>query len=75
MVREVCVHDDHKVAGAEFEPMHVRGAEPEFARARLQVDALGGVDFLELARDDLCTVGGGVVDDYELPVEIATGGG
>jgi hypothetical protein len=32
---------------------------------------VGGVGFCELVGDDLGSVGGAVVDDYELPVELS----
>ena len=75
MVRKVGVHDDHEVAGAVFEAVYVGRAEAEFACARLQVDVFGGVEFLELAGDDLGAIRGSVVDDYEFPVEVAAGAG
>jgi hypothetical protein len=51
----------------------VGGAEAKLAGAWLQVDAFRGVEFLELAGDDLGAIRGGVVDDYEFPVEVAAG--
>jgi hypothetical protein len=52
----------------------VGGAEAKFAGARADLDALGGVGFLELGCDFLRAVGGAVVDDDEFPVEVAGGG-
>ena len=80
VVAEIGVHDDDKVAGGVGQAVRVRGAEAEFACARLEVDGAGGfevcgegcdgggwggvVGFLELACDVLRAVGGGVVDYY-----------
>lgn len=55
--------------------MHVGGAEAELARARAQEDALGGVEFLELLRDEEGVVWAGVVDYYDFPVEVVRGEG
>lgn len=71
MVAEVRVHDDDEVAGRKLQAVHVGGTEAELAGARLEEDARGAVGALELARDFLGAVGGAVVDDYELPVEVA----
>jgi hypothetical protein len=73
-VREVGVHDDDEVAGCELQAVDVRCAEAELAGARLEED-VWGVGFCELVGDDLGAVGGAVVDDYELPVEVAVDGG
>jgi hypothetical protein len=70
VVREVGVHDDDEVAGCELQAVDVRCAEAELAGARLEED-VWGVGFCELVGDDLGAVGGAVVDDYELPVEVA----
>jgi hypothetical protein len=51
--------------------MDVGGSEAEFTGARADLDALGGVDFLELRGDFLGAVWGAVVDDDEFPVEVA----
>lgn len=71
MVAEIRVHDDHVVSGCELQAVDVGGAEAEFASARADLDALGGVGFLELGGDFLGAVGGAVVDDYEFPVKVA----
>ena len=71
MVREVGVHDDDEVAGCVLQAVDVGGSESEFTSAGADLDALGGVDLLELGGDFLGTVGGAVVDDDEFPVEIA----
>jgi len=44
--------------------------ETKFAGAGAELDALGGVDFLELLRDVLGSVGGAVVDNDKFPVEV-----
>jgi len=73
VVGEVGVHDDDEVAGGELQAVDVGGAEAELAGARLEEDAGGAVGALELFGDFLGAVGGAVVDDYELPVEVAEG--
>lgn len=50
--------------------MDVGCSEAQLAWARAQVH-VGGVGFCELVGDDLGSVGGAVVDDYELPVELS----
>jgi hypothetical protein len=70
-MREVGVHDDDEVARRELQAVHVGGAEAELACARADLDALGGVGFLELRGYFLCAVGRAVVDDDEFPVEVA----
>jgi hypothetical protein len=50
--------------------MDVGRAETKFASAGAELDALGGVDFLELLCDVLGSVGGAVVDDDEFPVKV-----
>jgi hypothetical protein len=67
---EVGVHDDDEVSGCELETMDVGRTETKFSGASAELDALGGVDFLELLRDVLGSVGGAVVDDDKFPVEV-----
>lgn len=74
MVAEVGVHDDDEVARCELEAVDVGGAEAELACARPDLD-VRGVDFGKLRGDFLGTVGGAVVYDDELPVEVAARGG
>jgi hypothetical protein len=52
--------------------VHVGGAEPQLAGARLE-DDVRAVGFYQLGGYDLGAVRGAVVDDYELPVEVAVG--
>lgn len=70
VVREVGVHDDDKVARDKLEAVHVGRAETELARAGLE-DDVRGVGLDELVGDLLGAVGGAVVDNDELPVELA----
>lgn len=70
MVGEVGVHDDYEVAGAVLQAVDVGCAEAELAFSGVQVDA-AGVGFCELVGDELRAVWGGVVDDYEFPVEVS----
>jgi hypothetical protein len=70
-MREVGVHDDDEVARCELQAVDVGGAEAELAGARAELDARGGVGFLELLGDFLRSVRGAVVNDYELPVDVA----
>jgi hypothetical protein len=70
-MREIRVHDDDVVARRELQAVDVRGAETQFAGARPDLDALGGVRFLELRGDFLRAVGRAVVDNYELPVKVS----
>lgn len=68
VVRKVGVHDDDEVAGHELEAVDVGGAETEFAGSGFE-DDVRGVDFFELSGYVLSSVGGGIVDDYDFPVE------
>lgn len=54
--------------------MDVGGAEAEFAGAGFEEDVGGAVEGLELLGDGEGAVGGGVVDDYYFPVEVAVVG-
>ena len=71
MVGEVGVHDDDIGAAGELEAMNVGGAEAKFTGSRLQSDAFGGVELLELFGNGQGAVGGAVVDDDKFPVEFA----
>lgn len=73
MVGEVGVHDDDIGTAGELEAVHVGGTEAELAGARLQDDAFGAVELLELFGDGEGAVGGAVVDDDEFPIEFAVG--
>ena len=55
-----------------MEAVDVRGTEAKLACARADLDALRGVDFLELGSDFLSSVRRAVVDDDELPFEVTT---
>ena len=69
MVREIGVHNDHEVAGAELKAVNVGRTEAELAGASFEED-VGRVGFCELFCDGLRAVGGAIVNDYELPVEL-----
>lgn len=71
VVREISIHDDHKIASHEFQPMHVGGAESKFPGASAELDMFGAVRGDQLLRDFLRAVGGGIVDDNKLPVELS----
>ena len=71
MVTEIRIHDYGVVPRCELQAVHVRCAETQFARARLEEDAFGGVGRDELFGDFLGAVGGAVVDDDEFPVKFA----
>ena len=73
-MREVGVHYYHEVAGAELQTVNVGCTEAEFACAGFEED-VWRVGFCELVCDDLSSVRGAVVDDYELPVELPGGPG
>lgn len=51
--------------------MDVGRSQTKLAGARLQQDALRAVDFLELLGNVLRAIGGAIVDDDNLPVEVA----
>ena len=70
MVREVGIHDDDEVAARIFKAVDVGGAETKFAGSGLEDDAGGGVKGLKLFGNDEGAVGGGVINDDELPVEV-----
>ena len=52
--------------------MDVGGAETELARAGANLDALRAVNFLELRSDFLGPIWRAIIDDYKLPLKIAT---
>lgn len=70
MVGEIGVHDDHEVSGDELETMNVCGSKTELSSARTELDLVTSVDFDQLFCDILGAIGGGVVDDNELPCEV-----
>jgi hypothetical protein len=70
VVREVGVHDDDEGARGELQAVDIGRPKAELASAGLEED-VGGVGFCELVGDDLRSVGGAVVDDYEFPVEVS----
>lgn len=72
VVAEVGVHDDDEVARHELQPVHVRRAQPQLARARLE-HHVRAVGLDQLLRDHLRPVRRAVVDDYEFPVEVPVG--
>jgi hypothetical protein len=49
----------------------VGGSESKFASAGADLDLLGGVGLLELGSNFLGSVGRAIVNDDELPVEVA----
>lgn len=55
--------------------MNVSGAEAEFAWSRPQQDVFGVVELLELLGDFDGAVGGGIVHDDDLVVELVFGEG
>lgn len=71
VVAEVGVHDNHKVAAGVLQAVDVRGAEAEFARARLEHDVLGAPEPLQLFGDLERAVRGAVVHDDDFPVQVA----
>ena len=71
MVAEVGVHDDDIVAGRELQAVDIGRSETEFACSRVQFDMLGADGGDELLCDFLGAVGGAVVDNDDLPVEVA----
>jgi hypothetical protein len=73
VVREVGVHDDDEVALGELQPVDVGRAQAQLARARLQHDARGAVDLLQLLGNVLRAIRGAVVDDDEFPIELSRG--
>ena len=68
---EVGVHDDDIVAGRELQAVDIGRSETEFACSRVQFDMLGADGGDELLCDFLGAVGGAVVDNDDLPVEVA----
>lgn len=73
VVAKVGVHDDDKVARRKLQAVDVGGAEAELAGARLEEDVrLVRLD--QLVGDFLCSIGRSVVDNDELPVELAAAG-
>lgn len=71
VVRQVSVHDHHKVAAGQFQARRVRGAEAQLAGARLQNDPVAAVRVHQGAHHVGGAVGGGVVDDDDFKVEVA----
>ncbi|ROW05501.1 hypothetical protein VSDG_00440 [Cytospora chrysosperma] len=70
MVAEVGVHNDDVVAPGELQAVDVCGAQAELARAGLEGD-VWGVGLHELVGDFLGAIGGAVVDNDEIPVDVA----
>lgn len=70
MVREIRVHDDDVRPRRVLQAVDVRRAQAQFARPWPQVDSVR-VCFGQLRRDFLGAVRGGVVDDYDFPVEFS----
>lgn len=71
MVAEVGVHNDDIVAGRELQAVDIGRSETEFTCSRVQFDMLGADGGDELLCDFLGAVGGAVVDNDDLPVEVA----
>ena len=71
MMAEIGVHDDDEAPLRELKPVHVRGAQPQLARARFQDDSIAAIEFLELLRYGKGAIWRGIVDDDEFPVEFA----
>jgi hypothetical protein len=71
VVREVRVHDYDKVPLSELKSMDICGSQSKLPRAWLEHDLVGPVDADELFRNVLRAIRGGVVNDDELPGEIA----
>jgi hypothetical protein len=69
---EVGVHDDDEVARAEVQAVNVGGTEAELAGAGLELD-MRGVGFDELGGNFLGAIGRAIVDNDQLPVELAEG--
>lgn len=69
-MREIGVHDDNIVAGDELETVNVCRSKTKLSCARFEED-MGRVGFCELVCDHLGSVRGSVVNDDELPVELA----
>ena len=68
---EVGVHNDDIVAGRELQAVDIGRSETEFASSGLQFDVLRADGGDELLCDFLGAVGGAVVDNDDLPVEVA----
>lgn len=67
---EIGIHYDNVVTAAELQAVDIGCTKTELTCARFEQD-MGGVCFCELVCNDLCSVGGAVVDDYKLPVEVS----
>lgn len=73
MVGEVGVHDDDEVARRKLQAVHVRSSQTQLAGAGADLDMLWCVHPLELRGDLLRSVRRAVVDNDELPVQLAVG--
>lgn len=71
VVAEIGVHNDNEVAGAEFQAVDVSGSQAELACAGLEDDVFFAVELLELLRDFEGAVRGSVVNDNDLPIQLA----
>ena len=69
VVGEIGVHEDDVVAGAGGQAFDVGRTQAELARSRMQLQ-LVAVDFLQLSNDVLGAIGGVVVDDDDLHVDV-----
>ena len=71
VVTEIGIHDDDEVAAGELQSVDVGGSQTKFALAGLQDNVFLAIELLELLRDLEGAVRGAVVDDDDLPVQLA----
>lgn len=55
MMREIGIHEEHKVAATELQSIHVSGAKAQFARTLQNLDLVLSKDTLEVITNTGCS--------------------
>lgn len=71
MVREICVHEHHELAGAELDAIDVCGAQPHFASSLVHCNLVLAVMFLKCQSHGVGAIRTAVFDDDHLEVQVA----
>ncbi len=69
VVREVCVHENHKVASGQLEAVNVGSAQPQLARAQQDLEPVLPKQALQLQRHLVGAVRGGVLHHHNLVLQ------
>jgi len=68
---EVCVHDYHKIPSTKLQAVDVGGSQTELSCPRLQYNPIAPIYSSELLGYFLRSIRTGVIDNDDLPIEIA----